>query len=67
MKSLLPATDFAIGASFRLAPILMALPAALRRWFPTLPRKATRGLRAIADAPIRGYPGRDRKIDGEAS
>jgi 2-polyprenyl-6-methoxyphenol hydroxylase-like FAD-dependent oxidoreductase len=63
MRSLLPATDFAIGASFRLAPVLMALPAALRRWFPTLPRKATRSLRVIADAPIREYTGLDRKIN----
>lgn len=57
MKTLMPSTEFEITLSFILGPLLVALPS-LRRLIPVLPRKADKGLRAIADLPIRDYQGR---------
>jgi 2-polyprenyl-6-methoxyphenol hydroxylase-like FAD-dependent oxidoreductase len=60
INSLLPSSEFAISARFLLGPLLLAMPSAIRRLVPVVPRKAVKGLHAIADIPIRDYePGPD--------
>lgn len=55
VKALLPMSQTAISLSFRVAPLMAKLPRAIRRWIPLLPRKALKGMRAIAAAPVRTY------------
>ncbi|GGA51292.1 FAD-binding monooxygenase [Nitratireductor aestuarii] len=52
VKSLIPTSRLSIALSFLSAPILMALPRAIRGRLPLLPGKAVVGMRAIAEAPL---------------
>jgi Na+/pantothenate symporter len=57
VKSLMP-SDFQIALTFTLGRLLLALPPAIRRIIPVMPRKAVKGLRAITSLPIRDYSAR---------
>lgn len=52
VKSLIPTSRLSIALSFMSAPILMALPRAIRGRLPLLPGKAVVGMRAIAEAQL---------------
>ncbi|UIJ72593.1 FAD-dependent monooxygenase [Aurantimonas sp. HBX-1] len=55
ISSLLPSSEFAISLRFLLGPLLLATPSAIRRIIPVVPRKAVKGLHAIAEIPIGDY------------
>jgi 2-polyprenyl-6-methoxyphenol hydroxylase-like FAD-dependent oxidoreductase len=52
VKTLIPSTETAISLSFLAGPLVMTLPESVRRWLPILPRRALKGMRAIAGAAI---------------
>lgn len=52
VKTLIPSTETAISLSFLAGPLVMALPDFVRRWIPILPRRALKGMRAIAGAAV---------------
>jgi hypothetical protein len=55
VETLNPSTAAAISLSFLLGPLLLAVPHAIRRWLPLLPRRAVRGMRAVSGAPLKDY------------